>query len=151
MLTFKRLLFWYTIIMPDISLSSERVFELSIVVSLLLCRVWALSLHFDFQVSTVPLFSFHYISSVSILFRLSFHFQSSLEIFLLISHYHFAHGPSFGFRVNTVSITDDLSIFIFSIQLPLSLWKIHFLFWLVDIAVINYIYIIIVISVVLFP
>ena len=54
-------------------------------------------------------------------------FEQELWDYLLIILYHFAYNPSLKFWVSIVLIQNNLSIFIFSIQTPLSLWR----FWLV--------------------
>ena len=126
MLIFQRLLSWSILILSVISIFTKFLIS-NYCLAFILLRAstlppfWLPSKYCTTVLISWELFCFCTIKSV---------FFSS-EIFpseyLFILPYHFSRKPSFGFWVSTVSIPDNLSILIFSIQTPLSLWYFSFL------------------------
>ena len=77
----------------------------------------------------------HFIKNPLFLYYFSLFSLSSEH--LLILFYHFARNPCFGFRLSNIWAPNNLSIFIFSVQMYLSLWWFWFLWWFFGILVIN--------------
>ena len=130
MLTLHILFFYYFIILSIISP----------LIKFLPSEFWARTCCLAFIVLwkiTTPTFWF---PSKHLYFVCLFTFEGDSTKYLLILFYNFARKPYLNFWVSTVLISDKISIFIFSIQPPPSLWYFLFLWWFVDIVVTNGIY-----------